>query len=46
MVHYLVQNSPPPVPIIDQMITVHNFTPDFSEIHYNIVFPSSPRSSQ
>jgi hypothetical protein len=43
-VHYYVHNSPPLVPILIQPI--HTFPPNFLHIHSNIIFPSTPRSSE
>jgi len=45
-VHCRVHNSPPLVPILNQMHLVRAFPPYFSEIHSNIIFPSTSRTSE
>jgi hypothetical protein len=42
-VHYRIHNSPPPVPILRQIDSVHAFIP-FPKINYKINLPSTPRS--
>jgi hypothetical protein len=45
-VHYRLHNSPPPVPILSQMHTVHMFPPYFSKNYFNIILPSTRTSSE
>jgi hypothetical protein len=44
-VHYHVHNSLPPVPILNQMHTVHTFTSYFAKILSNIIFLPIYKSS-
>jgi hypothetical protein len=44
-VHYRVHNSPPPVPILSPTNPIHSPKPYFPKIHFNVVPPSTPRSS-
>ena len=44
-VHYRVSSSPTPVLFMSQINAVHNHPFCFSKIHFNINFPSTPRSS-
>jgi len=45
-VHYRVRKSPPPVPILNQIHPVHTLPSYFSRINFNIILPSTPRSSK
>lgn len=43
-VHYLVYNSPTPVPVLSYINLVHTFPSYFFQFHYNITLPSMPKS--
>jgi len=45
-VHHSVHISPPLIHILCQIYPVHIFSPHFSNIHSNIIFPSKSRSSE
>jgi hypothetical protein len=44
-VRYRVYKNLPLVPSLIQMNPAHTFTPHFTKIHFNIIFPSTPKSS-
>ena len=43
--HYCV-HIPPLVPILKQLNPIHILKPYFTEMHFNITLPFTPRSSQ
>ena len=45
-VHYRVHNSPPPVPVMNQMNPVYLNTSDYFTINFNIITLSMTRSSK
>jgi hypothetical protein len=45
-VHYRVHMSPPQIPIMCHMNPIHTPKPNFRRIHFNIIRPSTPRSSE
>jgi hypothetical protein len=44
-VHYRVLNTPPLIAILNQINPINIGKPDFSMIHFNIIFPSVPKLS-
>jgi hypothetical protein len=45
-VHYRVHNSPPPVPVLGHINPLHALLSYLSNIHFNTIVPSPPRSTQ
>jgi len=45
-VHYSIYKRPPPVPILSQIDLHHILSSQLLKIHFNIILPSSPRSSK
>jgi len=45
-VHYHIHKLQPPVPILSQINLVHAYPSYILKVHFNICFPSTPRSSK
>ena len=45
-VHYLIQNFPPPVPILSQLGPVHKPTSNNLKFHFNFILTSTPGSTK
>jgi hypothetical protein len=43
-VHNRIDNSSPPVPILSQIDPVHAPPSNLSQVHFNIILPSTPGS--
>jgi hypothetical protein len=45
-IHYHVHNSPPRIPVLSQITPIHTLPPHFPNMHFNIILPPTPRSSE
>jgi hypothetical protein len=45
-VHNRIHNSSPPVPILSPIDPIHGPPSNLSQVHFNIILPSTPGSSK